>query len=130
MSARCTSTDLPSPLLPANVPTPSALVTQESATDYVQQKAEEIKPKLRAAMAGAEPSIQEFLKHPDVEYLKQNPDVIVVVCEILAFLGIPGAASICMLIGMSGPADMLIPLVMAMAGPVASLRVSESGFLK
>ncbi|MDB9924626.1 hypothetical protein OAD67_00035 [bacterium] len=77
-------------------------------------------------MASAEPSLQDFMKNPQVKYLKENPKAIAAVCGILVFVGIPGAASVSALVSLLGPIEMLLPMVMMMAGPVAEMMAGAA----
>jgi len=70
-------------------------------------------------MDSAEPSVREFMNSPSVEYLKKNPQTVAALCTVLAFVGIPGAASALSLVNLIGPAEVLLPIVMVMAAPVA-----------
>ena len=89
-------------------------VTQESTKAYVASKREEIRPELKTATDSAEPSLKEFMAHPQVQYLKQNPKAIAAFC-------IPGAASVSAPVSLIGPVEMLFPMVMMMVNPVAEV---------
>ena len=72
-------------------------------------------------MDSAEPSLKEFMAHPQMQYLKQNPKAIAAICTILCAVGIPGAASVSALVSLIGPAEMLFPMIMMMVNPVAEV---------
>ena len=63
----------------------------------------ELKPKLKAALAKAEPAVQEFFKSPTGEFLKNNPKAVIGVLTVLAFIGIPGAGPLAALVKIAGP---------------------------
>lgn len=72
-------------------------------------------------MDSAEPSLKEFMAHPQMQYLKKNPKAIAAICAILCAVGIPGAASVSALVSLIGPVEMLFPMVMMMVNPVAEV---------
>ena len=61
-------------------------------------------------MDSAEPSLKEFMAHPQMQYLKKNPKAIAAICAILCAVGIPGAASVSALVSLIGPAEILFPM--------------------
>ena len=83
----------------------------------------ELKPKLKAALAKAEPAVQEFFKSPTGEFLKDNPKAVIGVLTVLAFIGIPGAGPLAALVKIAGPLQAALPIIMTMAAPAAALLV-------
>lgn len=122
---RCAYTpprDVVTSVPPSSLPAPH----QATARAYVAEKREELRPKLRAAMEQAEPSLREFMRSPQVKYLRENPKAVAAVCILLAGVGIPGAASMLTLINMMGPMEALFPLVLMMAQPLAEMGVDAA----
>ena len=107
---------------PSSLPAPH----QATAKAYVAEKREELRPKLRAAMEKAEPSLREFMRSPQAKYLRENPKAVAAVCMLLAGVGIPGAASMLTLVNMMGPMEALFPLVLMMAQPLAEMGVDAA----
>ena len=87
----------------------------------MKDKAAELKPKLEAAYEKAEPSLKEFLKHPQVAYLKQNPKAAAAVLAILCAVGIPGAATLLSCVNLFGPLEALFPILMTLMVPAAEM---------
>lgn len=107
---------------PSSLPAPH----QATAKAYVAEKREELRPKLRAAMEKAEPSLREFMRSPQAKYLRENPKAVAAVCMLLAGVGIPGAASMLTLVNMMGPMEALFPLVLMMVQPLAEMGVDAA----
>ena len=96
---------------------------QEAAKGYVKEKAAELRPKLKAAYDQAEPSMQEFMRSPQVEYLKKNPKAVAAMLAILVAVGIPGAATLMTCVNLVGPMEALFPILMTLVVPASELLV-------
>ena len=93
----------------------------QKAQHEIKAKAEQLRPAMQAAVAKAEPGLQEFLRNPQAEYLRRNPHVMMSLVALLATVGIPGAASLRLLLATTGHIDSVIPLVMMLVNPAAAI---------
>ncbi len=93
----------------------------QKAQHEIKAKAEQLRPAMQAAVAKAEPGLQEFLRNPQAEYLRRNPHVMMSLVAFLATVGIPGAAPLRLLLATTGHIDSVIPLVMMLVNPAAAI---------
>ena len=98
-------------------------VKQEAAKGYMKEKAAELRPKLQEAYQQAEPSLQEFMRSPQVEYLKKNPKAMAAMLAIFVAVGVPGAATLMTCVNLMGPMETLFPILMTLVVPASELLV-------
>jgi len=91
------------------------------AQHEIKAKAELLRPAMQAAVAKAEPGLQDFLRNPQAEYLRKNPHVVMSLVALLATVGIPGAAPLRLLLMTTGHIDTVIPLVMMLVNPASAI---------
>ena len=87
----------------------------------MKEKAAELRPKLQAAYDAAEPSMKEFMKSPQVEYLKKNPKAVAAILTIFVAVGLPGAATLMTCVNLMGPLEALFPILMTLVIPASEL---------
>lgn len=87
----------------------------------MKEKAAELKPKLQEAYQQAEPSLQEFMRSPQVEYLKKNPKAVAAMLTIFVAVGIPGAATLMTCVNLMGPMEALFPILMTLVVPASEI---------
>eukprot|EP00740_Mantoniella_antarctica_P013725 CAMPEP_0181376718 /NCGR_PEP_ID=MMETSP1106-20121128/17467_1 /TAXON_ID=81844 /ORGANISM="Mantoniella antarctica, Strain SL-175" /LENGTH=122 /DNA_ID=CAMNT_0023495313 /DNA_START=68 /DNA_END=436 /DNA_ORIENTATION=- len=95
----------------------------EAAKGAMRKEAATLQPKLRAAYDQAEPSLKEFMRSPQVEYLKKNPAAVAAVLAIFCAVGIPGAATLSTCVGLMGPLEALFPILITLMIPAAEMLV-------
>lgn len=87
----------------------------------MRERAAELKPKLRAAYEQAEPSVKEFMRKPQVEYLKKNPKLVMALLTLFCAVGIPGAASLMTCVSLVGPMEAMFPVLMNLVEPALEM---------